>query len=92
VLAAEAVKGANKLLLLKVDIGEPGPRTLVAGIAEAYRAEQLVGRKIVVVANLQPRKVRGIESNGMIVAATTEGGQPVLVGFAEDAPVGARLT
>ncbi|MEK7407076.1 MAG: methionine--tRNA ligase [Acidobacteriota bacterium] len=92
VLAAEAVKGANKLLLLKVDVGEPGPRTLVAGIAEAYKPEQLVGRKVVVVANLQPRKVRGIESNGMIVAATTEGGQPVLVGFVEDVPVGARLT
>ena len=57
-----AVKGADKLLHLKVDIGEPEPRTIVAGIAEAYTPEQLVGRKVVIVANLQPRKLRGIES------------------------------
>jgi methionyl-tRNA synthetase len=70
VLAVEHVKGADKLLQLKVDIGEPEPRTLVAGIAEAYTPEQLIGRKVVIVANLQPRKLRGIESNGMIVAAS----------------------
>lgn len=92
VLAAEPVKGASKLLKLSVDIGEPQPRTLVAGIAEAYQPEQILGRKVAIVANLQPRKLRGIESNGMIVAATPEGGQPVLVGFLEDVPVGARLT
>jgi methionyl-tRNA synthetase len=91
VLAAERVKGADKLLHLNVDIGEPEPRTLVAGIAEAYTPEQLIGRKVVIVANLQPRKLRGIESNGMIVAASVEGGKPVLAGFLEDIPVGARL-
>ena len=91
VLAAEPVKGADKLLHLKVDIGEPEPRTLVAGIAEAYTPALLIGRKVVIVANLQPRKLRGIESNGMIVAASVEGGKPVLAGFLEDIPVGARL-
>jgi methionyl-tRNA synthetase len=91
VLSAERVKGADKLLHLKVDIGEPEPRTLVAGIAEAYTPEQLIGRKVVIVANLQPRKLRGIESNGMIVAASVEGGKPVLAGFLEDIPIGARL-
>jgi methionyl-tRNA synthetase len=91
VLSAERVKGADKLLHLKVDIAEPEPRTLVAGIAEAYTPEQLIGRKVVIVANLQPRKLRGIESNGMIVAASVEGGKPVLAGFLEDIPVGARL-
>jgi methionyl-tRNA synthetase len=91
VLAAERVKGADKLLQLKVDIGEPEPRTLVAGIAEAYPLEQLIGRKVVIVANLQPRKLRGVESNGMIVAASVEGGKPILAGFLEDVPVGARL-
>ena len=85
------MKGADKLLHLKVDIGEPEPRTIVAGIAEAYTPEQMVGRKVVIVANLQPRKLRGIESNGMIVAASLEGGKPVLAGFLEDVPVGARL-
>ncbi|HXA64168.1 MAG TPA: methionine--tRNA ligase [Bryobacteraceae bacterium] len=91
VLAAERVKGADKLLHLKVEIGEQAPRTIVAGIAEAYPPEQLIGRKVVIVANLQPRKLRGLESNGMIVAASIEGGKPVLAGFLEDVPVGARL-
>jgi methionyl-tRNA synthetase len=91
VVAAEPVKGANKLLKLQVDIAEPQPRILVAGIAEAYQAAQLIGRKVVIVANLEPRKLRGIESNGMIVAASVEGGSPVLAGFLEDIPVGARL-
>jgi methionyl-tRNA synthetase len=91
VLSAESVKGADKLLNLKVDIGEPSPRTIVAGIAEAYPPAQLIGRKVVIVANLQPRKLRGIESNGMIVAGSIEGGKPVLAGFLEDVPIGARL-
>jgi len=91
VLKAEPVKGADKLLHMKIDIGEAEPRTIVAGIAEAYRPEQMVGRKVVIVANLQPRKLRGILSNGMIVAASVEGGKPVLAGFLEDIPVGARL-
>ncbi|HLY18322.1 MAG TPA: methionine--tRNA ligase [Bryobacteraceae bacterium] len=91
VLSAERVKGADKLLHMKVDIGEPQPRSIVAGIAEAYQPEQMVGRRVVIVANLQPRKLRGIESNGMIVAASIEGGKPVLAGFLEDVPIGARL-
>lgn len=91
VLEAARVKGADKLLHLKVDIGEPAPRSIVAGIALAYQPEQLIGRKVVIVANLQPRKLRGLESRGMIVAASVEGGLPVLAGFHEDIPVGARL-
>jgi methionyl-tRNA synthetase len=91
VLSAEPVKGANKLLHLKVDIGQGQPRTIVAGLAEAYQPEQLIGRKVVIVANLQPRKLRGIESDGMIVAASLEGGKPVLASFLEDVPIGARL-
>ncbi len=91
VLSAEPVKGADKLLHMKVDIGEPEPRTIVAGIALVYKPEQMVGRKVVIVANLLPRKLRGIESNGMIVAGSLEGGKPVLAGFLEDVPVGARL-
>jgi methionyl-tRNA synthetase len=91
VKSAEAVKGADKLLHLKVDIGEPEARTIVAGIALAYKSEDLIGRKVVIVANLQPRKLRGLTSQGMIVAASLEGGAPVLAGFLEDVPVGARL-
>jgi methionyl-tRNA synthetase len=88
---AERVKGADKLLHLTVDAGEPELRSIVAGIALAYAPEQLIGRKVVIVANLQPRKLRGLTSQGMIVAASLEGGSPVLAGFLEDVPVGARL-
>ena len=91
VKSAVAVKGADKLLHLSVDIGEPEPRSIVAGIAKAYQPEALVGRKVVIVANLAPRKLRGLESQGMIVAASLGEGLPVLAGFLEDVPVGARL-
>ncbi|MBL8291939.1 MAG: methionine--tRNA ligase [Bryobacterales bacterium] len=91
VLSADRVKGSDKLLHLKVDLGEDKPRSIVAGIAGAYAPEQVLGRKVVIVANLQPRKLRGLESQGMIVAASLEGGSPVLAGFLEDVPVGARL-
>jgi methionyl-tRNA synthetase len=91
VKTANAIKGADKLLHLQVDIGEPQPRSIVAGIALAYKPEALVGRKVVIVANLAPRKLRGLESQGMIVAASLEGGNPVLASFLEDVPVGARL-
>src|SRR5581483_9959908 len=67
VKVAEKVKGADKLLRLEVDIGSE-VRQVVAGIAEAYAPESLIGRKVVIVANLAPRKLRGLESNGMIVA------------------------
>src|SRR6202030_2404468 len=90
VKVAEKVKGADKLLRLEVDLGTE-VRQIVAGIAEAYPPETLVGRKVVIVANLQPRKLRGLESNGMIVAASLEGGRPVLAAFLEEIPVGARL-
>src|SRR5436309_78321 len=91
VKVAEKVKGADKLLRLEVDIGTE-VRQVVAGIATAYAPETLIGRKVVIVANLQPRKLRGLESNGMIVAASAgEDGKPVLVSFLEDVPVGAKL-
>jgi len=90
VKVAERVKGADKLLRLEVDLGTE-VRQVVAGIAEAYAPETLVGRKVVIVVNLAPRKLRGLESNGMIVAASPEGGKPVLASFLEDVPVGTRL-
>jgi len=90
VKTAERVKGADKLLRIEVDLGTE-VRQLVAGIAEAYEPETLIGRKVVIVANLSPRKLRGLESNGMIVAASPEGGKPVLAGFLEDVPIGTRL-
>jgi methionyl-tRNA synthetase len=90
VKVAERVPKADKLLRLEVDIGTE-IRQVLAGIAEAYAPETLVGRKVVIVANLAPRKLRGMESNGMILAASLEDGKPVLASFLEDVPVGARL-
>jgi methionyl-tRNA synthetase len=91
VKVAEKVKGADKLLRLEVDIGTE-VRQVVAGIAKAYDPETLIGRKVVILANLAPRKLRGLESNGMIIAASFgEEGVPVLASFLEDVPVGARL-
>ena len=88
---AAPVKGADKLLHLHVDIGEAEPRSIVAGIAKAYQPETLVGRKVVIVANLAPRKLRGLTSQGMIVAASVGDGAPALASFLEPVPIGARL-
>src|SRR5258706_8615476 len=91
VKTAERIVGADKLLKLTVDIGSE-VRQICAGIAQYYEPESLVGRKVVVVVNLAPRKLRGVESNGMIVAASVgPEGRPVLAAFTEDVEVGARL-
>jgi methionyl-tRNA synthetase len=90
VLEAEAVPKSKKLLKLKVDTGTD-QRTIVAGIAEAYQPDQLVGRTIVIVANLQPAKLMGVESNGMVLAASPEGGLPILVSVDPSMPPGARV-
>lgn len=91
VIEAEPVPGADKLLRLVLDLGFE-TRQVLAGIAKFYAPETLVGRKVVVVANLQPRRMRGLESNGMVVAASVgPDDTPVLVGFDQDVPDGARL-
>jgi methionyl-tRNA synthetase len=90
VLAAEKVANSRKLMKLSIDLGSE-QRTLVAGIAEAYDAEQLVGRTIVMVFNLKPAKLMGIESNGMVLAASPDGGKPTLVGFDAEVPPGTRV-
>jgi len=91
VKTAERIVGADKLLKLTVDIGSE-IRQICAGIAQYYEPDSLIGRKVVVVTNLAPRKLRGVESNGMIVAASVgPDGRPVLAGFHEDVEIGARL-
>jgi methionyl-tRNA synthetase len=90
VLAAERVPKSKKLLKLQVDIGTE-QRTLVAGIAEAYEPESLVGRTVAVVVNLKPATLMGIESNGMVLAASPEGGKPELVSFVNPPPPGSRV-
>jgi methionyl-tRNA synthetase len=90
VLEAEAVPKSKKLLKLRVDVGTE-QRTIVAGIAEAYQPDQLIGRTIVIVANLKPAKLMGIESNGMVLAASADGGAPTLVSVDPSMPPGARV-
>jgi methionyl-tRNA synthetase len=89
--SAERIQGADKLLKLMVDIGDE-VRQVLAGIALGYAPEELVGRKVVVVTNLAPRKMRGLESNGMLLAASAGAdGKPILCTFAEDIPVGSKV-
>ena len=90
VIAAEAVPKSKKLIKLQVDLGTE-QRTILAGIAEAYQPESLVGRTIVIVANLKPAKLMGIESNGMVLASSSEGGKPVLVSPGDGAVPGDRV-
>jgi len=91
VLEAEPVPKTSKLLRLGVDLGEEAPRTIVAGIAEVYKGPDLVGKRIVVVANLRPAKLRGIESRGMLLAASV-GGKPRILTVDGDAAPGTRVT
>jgi methionyl-tRNA synthetase len=89
---AERVPKSDKLLRFEIDLGEEKPRQILAGLAECYEPEKLVGRKVVVVANLKPRKMRGLESNGMVCAASLgESDTPALATFIENVPNGARL-
>ena len=81
--------GADRLYLVKVDTGS-GERQLVAGIRQAYKPEELVGKRVIVVANLQPATIRGEESNGMILAATDANGLAVLT-VEKDIAVGTKV-
>ena len=86
VLAAERVPGADRLLQLQVDLGSE-QRQLVAGIAEAYEPEALIGKRIIVVANLRPARIRGVESQGMLLAADLDG-RPIVATFDEEVAPG----
>jgi methionyl-tRNA synthetase len=90
VVSAERVPKSRKLLKLLVDVGTE-QRTLVAGIADGYEPETLVGRSVAIVFNLQPATLMGIESNGMVLAASPEGGKPTLVSFENPPPPGTRV-
>jgi methionyl-tRNA synthetase len=90
ILAAERLPKSKRLLKLSVDAGEATPRTILAGIAESYEPEAIVGRSIVIVANLKPREMMGMTSNGMVLAASTDGGPAMLVN-PDPAPPGTRV-
>ncbi len=89
IISAEPIENADKLLKLQVDLGEE-QRQIVAGIAKAYDVEALVGRKIIVVANLKPARLRGVESQGMLLAADLDG-RPIVATFDEDVAPGTRV-
>ncbi len=93
VLVCERIPKADKLLRFEIDLGEDKPRQILAGLAEYYEPEKLIGRKVVVVSNLKPRMMRGLESQGMICAASLDGDDtpPAMATFAEEVKNGARL-
>jgi methionyl-tRNA synthetase len=89
ILEVERIPNADKLLKLQVDLGKE-KRQLVAGVAEAYEPDALVGKRIIVVANLKPARIRGVESQGMLLAADLEG-RPILATFDEEVAPGTRV-
>jgi methionine--tRNA ligase beta chain len=89
ILKAENVEGSEKLLKLEVDLGKE-KRQIVAGIAKFYRADDIIGREIIVLANLEPRKLMGIESRGMLLAADADG-RPVMLKPDEEVPPGTKI-
>jgi methionine--tRNA ligase beta chain len=90
IVSAERVEGSDKLLKLQVDLGEP--RQIISGIAKSYAPEDLVGKEVVVIMNLEPRMMMGLESQGMILAAHGEDGSPVLLSPVNIVPPGAKIT
>jgi len=89
ILEAERVEGTQKLIKLEVDIGTE-KRQMVAGVAEVYPPETLAGKRIIVVVNLKPATIRGVESQGMLLAADLEG-RPIIPFFEEDVPAGTKV-
>ena len=96
IVSAERIEGSDKMLKLQIDIGELEPRTVLSGIARYYLSDDLVGRRCVVVANLRPRKMMGVESNGMLLCTSYKGGDDEecvrIIELATDVPVGSRLS
>jgi methionine--tRNA ligase beta chain len=90
IVTAERVEGSEKLLKLSVDIGEP--RQILSGIAKSYAPEDLVGKEVVIIANLDPRMMMGFESQGMILAAHGENGEPVMLAVERDVSPGAKIS
>ena len=90
VLEAEEVEGAEKLLKLMVDLGEEKPRQILAGVKQWYKPEEFIGKQVVIVANLEPRMMMGLESQGMMLAADSEGG-PIFLTTQKLVPPGTKI-
>ncbi|HUC02052.1 MAG TPA: methionine--tRNA ligase subunit beta [Candidatus Paceibacterota bacterium] len=92
IISAERVEGSEKLLKLQVEIGEAAPRQILSGIAKVYAPEDLTGKSVAIIANLDPRMMMGMESNGMLLAAHGDGGAPVIIQPAGDVAPGAKIS
>lgn len=97
--SAERVEGSDKLLKLAVDLGEDPSagsgqekRQIIAGIGKAYKPESLVGRQILIIANLEPRQLMGLESQGMLLAAHSEDGSPIILMPEKETPNGSKIS
>ena len=92
ILTAERIEGSEKLLKLSVDLGEEAPRQILSGIAKWYSPEDVVGKQVVVVVNLEPRQMMGLTSQGMLLAGHGEDGAAVLLTAMGEVPGGAKIT
>jgi methionyl-tRNA synthetase len=92
IISAEQVEGSEKLLKLQVDVGEATPRQILSGIAKSYASENMVGKQVVLVANLEPRTLMGMESQGMLLAAHGEGGVPIILTIDGTVPPGSSIS
>lgn len=92
IVSAERLEGSEKLLKLQVDIAEPAPRQILSGIAKQYAPEDLLGKSVVIIVNLDPRMMMGMESNGMLLAAHGEDGAPVIIQPMSDVSPGAKIS
>jgi len=90
VLSVERVEGSEKLLKLSMDAGEP--KQIISGIAKAYAPEDLIGKEVVIIANLDPRMMMGLESQGMILAAHGENGEPIVLTVEREVPAGSKIS
>ena len=90
ILSVEEIEGLDKLYKLQVDMGEPKPRVLLAGIKQFYSPQELMGKDIVVAANLEPREIKGIRSEGMLLAADAKG-EPILISPDKEVKPGTKI-
>jgi methionyl-tRNA synthetase len=91
IVSAERVEGSEKLLKLQIDLGDES-RQIISGIAKSYAPEDLVGKQVVAIANLEPRTIMGLESHGMLLAAHGENGEPVILTVESPVPAGAKVS
>jgi methionyl-tRNA synthetase len=92
VIAVERVEGSEKLLRLQIDLGEPELRQILSGIGKAYTPEELMGKQVVIIANLDPRMMMGFESRGMLLAASDADGKPVVLTLEGEVSSGTKVT